>query len=191
VSKLTAAALPASPRARLKTMSRWMRALIAAGAVAIVLATGWVWLGDDGLIEQRMRELAGAPIPNEGVLLPAAVKATLFLLSAPSALIGLFMLWQAWQLFGAYGRGQVFGEPASTPVRRLAWALVLAAVLRPLSNTLSVLLLTWHNPPGQRQLVFSISWEDYLCVMFGGLLIAMAWAMTEASRIEQDNAGFI
>jgi len=31
-------------------MSRWMRALIAAGAVTLVLATGWVWLGDDGLI---------------------------------------------------------------------------------------------------------------------------------------------
>ena len=190
MSKLNAALLAASPRVRLQRMSRWMRLLIALGALALVLATGWVWLGDDGLIEQRLRELADMPIPS-GVLLPAAVKATLFVISAPSALIGLFMLWQAWQLFGAYGRGQVFGAPAIAPVRRLAWALVVAAVLRPLSNTLGMLLLTWHNPPGQRQLVVSVSWEDYLCVMFGGLLVAMAWAMTEASRIEQDNAGFV
>lgn len=189
--KPTATLHATSPRARLKYMSRWMRLLIALGALALVLATGWVWLGDDGLIEQRMRELAGAPIPTDGVLLPAAVKATLFVLSAPSALIGLFMLWQAWQLFGAYGRGQVFGAPAIAPVRRLAWALVVSAVLRPLSTTLGMLLLTWHNPPGRRQLVVSVSWEDYLCVMFGGLLVAMAWAMTEASRIEQDNAGFV
>jgi hypothetical protein len=191
VSKLNAAAAAASPRVRLQRMSLWVRALIASGAIVIVVATGYVWLGDDGLIEQRMREMAGAPLPQEGVLLPVAVKAMLFLLSAPSSMLGLFMLWQTWQLFGAYGRGQVFGEPAIAPVRRLAWALVAAAVLRPLSNTLSVLLLTWHNPPGQRQLVFGVSWEDYLSVLFGVLLIAMAWAMTEASRIEQDNAGFV
>ena len=191
MSKLTAAARAASPRVRLQRMSLWMRALIASGAIVIVVATGWVWLGDDGLIEQRLREMAGAPLLPDGVLLPAALKAMLFLLSAPSSLIGLFMLWQAWLLFGAYGRGQVFDAPAIAPVRRLAWALVAAAVLRPLSSTLSVLLLTWNNPPGQRQLVFSVSWEDYLCVLFGGLLIAMAWAMTEAGRIEQDNAGFV
>lgn len=175
------------PCVRLQRMSRWMRALIAAGAVALVAAIGWIWFGDPSLIERRMRELAGMPVLD----LPTAVRPGLMLLSALGVALCLFILAQAWQLFGAYGRGQVFGPAAIVPVRRIAWALLAAAALRPLSDTLGILLLTWHNPPGQRRLVLGVSWEDYLCLLFGGLLIAMAWAMTEASRLEQDNAGFV
>lgn len=158
--------LPRTPRERLQRVSRWMRAVIVAGVgvLAVVLATVASAEGDLGV------ELAR---------------------HGPSALVGLYVLWQAWRLFAAYGRGEVFGAAAIGPVRRIAWALVAEACIHPLSNTLAVLLQTWHNPPGQRQLQFGVSFEDYLCVLFGGLLIAMAWAMTEASRIEQDNAGFV
>ena len=167
-----------------------MRALIALGALGLLLATAWIWLGDNGLVERRLHELADPSRINDGAALLLALKVALFALSTPTLLMGLFVLLKAWQLFGAYGR-HVFGEAAIRPARRIAWALVAAAFLRPLADTLSVLVLTWHNPPGRRQLVLSVSWEDYLCLLFGGLLIAMAWAMTEASRIEQDNAGFV
>ena len=53
--------------------------------------------------------------------------------------------------------------------------------------------LKTYNPttPGQRQLVIGLSWEDYLSLLFGGLLLAMSWAMVEARRIAQENAGFV
>ena len=108
------------PRVRLQRMSRWMRALIAAGAVALVAAIGWIWFGDPSLIERRMRELAGMPVLD----LPTAVRPGLMLLSALGVALCLFILAQAWQLFGAYGRGQVFGPAAIVPVRRIAWALL-------------------------------------------------------------------
>ena len=157
----------ASPRERLQRMSRWMRALIALGALGLVaFIANIVFDRNPGTHEELLRH-------------------------APSAVVGLFVFWQAWTLFAAYGRGQVFGVAAIRPLRRIAWALLAQALVHPLSNTLAVLAATWHNPPGQRQLQLGVSFEDYLCVLFGGLLIAMAWAMTEASRIEQDNAGFV
>lgn len=50
-----------------------------------------------------------------------------------------------------------------------------------------MLLLIWHNPPGQRRLVLGFGWEDYLCLLFGGLLFAVSWAMVEARRLETEN----
>jgi hypothetical protein len=172
-------------------MSLWMRALVAAGAAGLMVATVWIFWSDSSLVEARVRELTGAVLPATGAGLAPVAKAAIFAISAPSIALGLFMLFQAWRLFGAYGRGQVFGPAAIGSIRKLAWALIGTALLRPATATATVLYLTWHNPPGQRQLALGVSWEDYLCGLFGGLLIAMAWAMTEAGRIERDNAGFI
>ena len=176
---------------RLQRMSRWMRALVAAGAAGLLAATVCIFRDDSGLIEARVRELIGAATPMLGPTLAPGPRAALFALGAPLIGLGLIMLLQAWRLFGAYGRGQVFGPAAIGAIRKLAWALIGTALLRPATATATVLYLTWNNPPGRRQLVLGISWEDYLCGLFGGLLIAMAWAMTEAGRIERDNAGFV
>lgn len=170
-------------------MSHWMRGLVAIGAVALLATVGWLWVDDQSLIKQHAQQLADLPAANAA--LAPLTRLALFAIVTPSLLLGFFMLLQAWKLFGAYGRGQVFGPEAVGPVRRLAWALVATAALRPLSNTLSTLVLTWHSPPGRRMLVLGVSSDDYLCLMFGVLLLAMAWAMTEASRLEQDNAGFV
>ena len=169
-------------------MSYWMRGLVVIGAVALIATLGWLWVDDEGLI-RRHAQLGSLAAAN-AVVAPIT-RLALFAIVVPSLLLGLFMLLQGWMLFGAYGRGQVFGPEAVGPVRRLAWAFLAAAALRPLSNTLSTLVLTWHNPPGGRQLVLGVSSDDYLSLMFGVLLLAMAWAMTEASRLEQDNAGFV
>lgn len=180
-----------SPRVRLQRMAGWLRVLVAAGAVGLVAATVWIFCSDSRLLEALAGELkvAATPVLDSG--LPPGAKAALFALGAPSIGLGLFMLFQAWRLFAAYGRGQVFGAAAIGAIRKLAWALLGTALLRPATATATVLYLTWNNPPGQRQLVLAIAWEDYLCALFGSLLVAIAWAMTEAGRIERDNAGFI
>ena len=186
-----AKAAATSPRVRLQRMAGWLRVLVAAGAMGLVAATAWIFWNDSRLLESLAGELRGAATPALGSGLPPGAKAALFALGAPSIGLGLFMLFQAWRLFGAYGRGQVFGAAAIGAIRKLAWALLGTALLRPATATASVLYLTWNNPPGQRQLVLAIAWEDYLCALFGSLLVAIAWAMTEAGRVERDNAGFI
>jgi hypothetical protein len=76
-------------------------------------------------------------------------------------------------------------------VRRSTLLPLVTTICHTVSGTLGVLLLTWGNPPGQRQLLIGISWDEYLSALLAGLLIAVAWAMPEAGRIEQDNAGFV
>jgi hypothetical protein len=180
-----------SPAERLRRMSLWMRALIVVGALILVLVPGFFWMAEPDVLQKAAADLLPASAqPGRFTITPAVRHGAIGVVAASVAL-GLYALLQVWHLFGAYGRGVVFGPEASGRLRRLAWALMAAALVRPLTKTVVVLLLTWHNPPGQRQLVISLSWEDYLSLLFGGLLFAMSWAMVEARRLEQENAGFV
>ena len=40
-------------------------------------------------------------------------------------------------------------------------------------------------------MLLGFGWEDYLCLLFGGLLFAVSWAMAEARRLETENASFV
>jgi len=180
-----------APIARLQRMARWMRGLIAIGAAALTFAAVTLWsTGTGPLYGRAVGAVATAGLPDT-TRLSEDVFGQLRWLTVPGVLLGLFTLLQAWRLFGAYGRGQVFGPPAVRPLRALAWSLVATSLWQMLASMLGVVAVTWHNAPGKRQLVLGISWDNYLGLLFGGLLLAIAWAMTEAARIEQDNAGFV
>jgi hypothetical protein len=52
-------------------------------------------------------------------------------------------------------------------------------------------VFTLDNPPGSRQLVIALSVHDYLALIVGGVLLAVAWVMVEATRIADENASFV
>jgi hypothetical protein len=172
-------------------MARWMQALVAVGAIVLMAVPVVFWSADPPSLETAARSLLPGSIQGVQFTITPRVHLLAVLASLPGIGVGLFALLQVWHLFGAYGRGIVFGSAASTRLRRLGWALMATALLRPLTQTSVVLLLTLNNPPGRRQLVLTFDWQDYLALLFGGLLMAMAWAMAEASRLEQENASFV
>lgn len=185
------AAAAHSASERLRRMSFWMQVLVAIGAVILILVPAYFWTAEQEVLNKAAADLLPASAAATPLVITPHVRAGALAVVSANVALGLFALWQVWHLFAAYGRGVVFGPDASLRMRRLAWALVAVAFVRPLTQTLVVLLLTWHNPPGQRQLVIGLSWDDYLSLLFGGLLFAMSWAMAEARRIELENAGFV
>ena len=52
-------------------------------------------------------------------------------------------------------------------------------------------VLTMHNPPGQRMLAFGLAWSDYMSVLLGLVLLAVARVMSDAVRAAEENAGFV
>ncbi len=50
---------------------------------------------------------------------------------------------------------------------------------------------TIDNPPGSRQLGIALSTNDYLALIVGGVLLAVAWVMVEATRIADEHASFV
>lgn len=187
----TLSVAPGSPRQRLQRMSLWMRALIAAGALVLLGVLVWMCVSETALLDAYRRLSGPAAVSAEQLARTASTRVWIVATTLPGLLLALYGLLQAWHLFGAYGRGVVFGREAGVRLRRLGWVFIAMAFVRPAAETVLVLLLSWHNPPGQRRLVLGFGWEDYLCLLFGGLLFAVSWAMVEAARIETENAGFV
>lgn len=104
---------------------------------------------------------------------------------------GLYALRHLWRLFGEYGRGEVFGGAAQDALVRFAWAVLLLALLLPLTRALMSVALSMGNPPGQRYVAISLAWFDCLHILFGAVLVAIARVMAEARRLADDNAGFV
>jgi hypothetical protein len=105
--------------------------------------------------------------------------------------LGLALLWQLWGLFSEYQRGAVFSVRALTCLRRFASLLVLLALSSPLTQVLMSVAISLDNPPGQRQIVISLSSNDYGLVLGALVFVAIARVMTEAARVAEENEGFV
>jgi hypothetical protein len=180
--------LPASPVSPvLRRLCLLVRVLIALGALVITLAPLWVWSS-----AERVQALA-AQIP--GTSGPITVDARAMLLGPLVTLlpvaVGLFTLWQLWRLFGQYAAGRVFSRPAQQHLRGFALGVLAAALAAPLTRTLLILVLSLGNPPGKRMLVIGFSWDDYMNLLLGAALLAIATVMAEAVRVFEEHAEFV
>lgn len=171
----------------LQRLATLVRALVALGALTLATVPFWLWRSPRWLEDNARRnlELTGPLTIDPQVQWWAAA------VGLPGLAVGFFLLWQLWRLFGEYGQGRVFSLQAVRHLRRFAFGVLSLGLVAPLTNTAMVLVLTWHNPPGQRQLMIGLSSDNYLHVLLGAVLIAIARVMAEAVRVAQENAEFV
>ena len=182
------AAAGAARQARLRRLCLWVRALVLLGAIGQVAVLGSFWASPDWIARAapQMTDLAG-----QAITLDARAR----WLGAAASLLPLALcwygLWQLWQLFGHYARGQALTAEAQQPLQRFAWALLLMAPAGPLFRAALGVALTLGNPPGQRMLSIGISSNDYLLLLVGLVLLAIATVMAEAVRAAEENRQFV
>jgi hypothetical protein len=123
-------------------------------------------------------------------LTPARVAAAAAIIAIPVGVL-LFGLWQARALFADFARGCVFTLANARHLRDFAACVLAQAILGPLSSAALFLALTFSNPPGNHQFAISLSLDNYLALIVGGVLLAVAWAMVEATRIADEHASFV
>lgn len=175
-------------RPGLRTLVWVVRALALLGALSLALVPLLFWTAPDWV------RAAGPSIAGLGehpMVIDERALRIGALASLPSVLLGLFAMWQLWRLFGEYAAGRVFAGPAQRHLRAFAAALLASALLAPLMRAAIGVALTLGNPPGQRLLVFSLSWNDYLAILCGAVLLAVALVMADAVRLAEENAGFV
>lgn len=173
--------------ARIKKVSALMHSTVT--AIMAVLVIAFVWMAFDGAMLAR----AAVALTGGATQFPLAGAARwgFWALLALPLLLFLAGLWQVRRLFESYARGQIFTLAAARTIRR-AGVIALAIVpVQILVNTLSVLLLTAANPPGQRQLAIGVSSTELAVVVIGMTLIVMGWVMGEAVRISDENSQFV
>ena len=180
--------MPPSPMERVKRIARWVRGLSLAGGAVLLVLTLALWASPQAIRQQLARDTGLVDVPL--TITPAVQWAGGLIAMLPLG-VGLFALLQVWQLFGEYARGAVFSAQATRRLRRLAWALIGVAVAQVLARTAHGLVFTMLNPPGKKVLVVAFSSNDYILLLFGVLLLAIAWVMVEASRIAREHAEFV
>lgn len=172
----------------LTTLTRVVRVLTAIGAAVLCTVPPVFWLSPDWV---KAKGAAIAGLGNHPLVIDERALLLGALGSLPAIGLGLFALWHLWLLFGEYARGRVFGAASHRHLRRFAWGMFASALLAPLQRAWVGVALTLGNPPGQRLLVIELSWNDYVAILCGAVLLAIATVMAEAVRLAEENDGFV
>jgi hypothetical protein len=171
--------------ATVRRIARWVRALTLLAGVVLVSLPLAFWLEPEVLANA----LSAMPRPASPLTPTTRFVAAAALL--PLVAMVLFGLQQLWKLFDGYARGQVFTEMAAMRLRRLGIVMMLVCLVKPLTGAVMSVILSWHNPPGQRALTLGLSSDDYVSLLSGAVLLAIASVMREAARLAQENAEFV
>jgi hypothetical protein len=126
-----------------------------------------------------------------GEVLAGPARIRVVLVSVLSVSVGLFVLAQVWRLFARYRRGDVLGAGTARVFAAFAWGVVAMAAMHVIGSALMSVALSWDNPPGQRELRIGIEWKDYLLLLLGVVLVAVARVMVRAAAIEEENRSFV
>lgn len=114
-----------------------------------------------------------------------------YAIAAGSIALTCAALWNIRVLLVLYATGDVLGADTALRIRRIGNLVLALAIYGILAHTATVLVLTWGNPPGERSLSIAFSNTDLFLFISAGLMTVIGLAMTEASRVADENRAFV
>jgi len=180
------ASLP-DPLARLRAVSGVMVTAVTVGMVALVVLVATVF------VVPALTRAALAPELTPYGIVDVSTKARIlgFLVIALPLAVFLYGLNEVRELFRQYAAGDVLSARAAGRLKRIAWITIVGALLRAPSRVGLFLALTHDQPQLDRALPLRITAADLTFLLFGLLLLAIAWAMAEAARIADEHRQII
>jgi hypothetical protein len=103
----------------------------------------------------------------------------------------IYGLLNARRCFGAFAAGQIF---STEPIRRLeafSAGVAASALLKPFAGAALSVLLSFNNPAGGKALALNIGSDTLIALIFAGTIATIAWVMTEALDIVDENKLFV
>jgi uncharacterized membrane protein YidH (DUF202 family) len=174
-----------------KAMDRISAVLIWACTLSLLLTpllVLWTWLDFDRFAPA----IAAASNINLQRETLGALNITLgFLLTMVPLSLLMLGVWRLRQLFTLYRAGSYFNQAAAGHLHGFAMMLFFSALVSPITQALTTVVLTMGNPPGQRSLSINIGSDDFNQLALAGVLIAIAWVLREGQRLAQENAEII
>ncbi|MFP8779010.1 DUF2975 domain-containing protein [Hydrogenophaga sp. RWCD_12] len=171
-----------------RRISRWMVAACRVLLVGLPLALVFYWATASEVM------LAGhANLPPQAIQGPLALwqrVAAGAVTGVPLVLL-LMGVWQARRCFAMFAQGKVFTLQATSLLRRFAGWVAWAALAALLAGVATSVLLTLHNPPGQRHLAIGIGSDHVFTLFFAGLVWLMAAVIGEGQTLAEENEGFV
>jgi len=177
------------------TMPTLARIARLAGILSIACTIGMIALPVLVLIEFWTIDVSGFLGVPAGVAMigsiPMPTKILALIVGAIPVGLGVYGLYWLRRLFGLYRAGQVFTVANSRCLKAFAWTQIVSGLLQPFIGAALSVIVSWNNPPGERMLAIEISSDTVGTVLFGLLILIIAWVMGEASRVAEENAQFV
>lgn len=92
------------------------------------------------------------------------------------------------RLFKNYELGNIFTLENAKYYRNLGLTLFYWIVAHEISRSLMSFVVTFRNPPEKRSIVFMINEWDFTIALVGGLILIIAWVMSEGHRLQSEQA---
>lgn len=157
--------------------------------ISIPVWVVWYWINLPTHITQLQAQYPDSLFAMEYISPTRWGLATLISLSSSGVLI--FALWQLRSLFSAFQQGVVFSYETTRRLHRFGFALLICAILRPITTGLLSVVLSWGNPPGNRTLIFELGSNEIALMLGAATFLIITWIFREGQRLTQENAEFI
>jgi hypothetical protein len=173
---------------RIQKVSAFMGGLCLVLAILAPLAVALVWIQ----FTTFAPNLPGInQLPFDPADTGALTRLAGFLVHMLPTAIAIYGLLQARRLFGLYRIGRIFTLDNTRCLTRIARALIAYTLVLPVCGSLLSVLLTWHNPPGERMLTVTFS-SDYIgLLVIGASMLVITWIMDEGRKLAEDNAQIV
>jgi hypothetical protein len=92
------------------------------------------------------------------------------------------------ELFKLYENAVVFSAANVKCFRRLGYTMIIWVLAKIISTSLLSIVLSFNNPPGERQLVVQFSSTDIATLVIGAIVLVISWVMNEACKLNEEQA---
>lgn len=183
--------LPPQARAtrmkRIRQVSALMSHACLAVAAALILAlTAYWWTAP---AEDLLRHV-GVPSASPSDL-PMSLRFATFAIAVIPLAALVYGLVAARRCFSACAAGRVFSREATGGLRAFAFAVALSALLKPLAGAALSLAFSAAGSSRQHSLVLAVGSDTLLSLLFAGMVALIAWIISEASEIADENQQFV
>lgn len=171
---------------RIRRLSRAMATLCAltSAVLAIAMLIYWIATPSENL-------LAPLGLPRMTFAeIGTGTRALGFVISMIPLGALIYGLVSARACFNAFAAGQIFSMQTVGKLKAFALAVLASALLKPLAGAALSVLLTW-NGSGPKSLVLNVGSDTLLALIFAGTVAIIAWVMTAAIAIADENAQFV
>lgn len=169
----------------ISTLLYWVCALAIVFEISVVplvlYAPGWVEVSTSQMTISvaDVQALSGWP-----------KAATIGVMMVPSLIIA-YGIYRLRKMFGAFAANSIFNIEAIGHLKAFGIALLIQTLVSPLTGAASSVLATFNRPEGERFISIGLSNADAHTLFLSGLIIAIAWVLGEAVRIDDENRSFV
>ncbi|HNX24076.1 MAG TPA: DUF2975 domain-containing protein [Spirochaetota bacterium] len=94
------------------------------------------------------------------------------------------------KLFSLYEKGIIFSSDNVNCYRKLGYLIIIFMAAGIIHNSAMSVIISLHNPPGQRIITFSLSSSDFALGIIGMIVVLVSWIM-DAGREMSDEQEYI